>query len=106
MMSTQKMLSTRMLTAIQTWASHPDVYVEVIATNNGTINQEQELMMAKLGVKITQLPNVNDHTYPPQKKSFSLLKHMYDTHLTRWTNAYIENFLQLHNINNDFFLLL
>lgn len=80
-MSTQDKLTTRMLAAAETWASHPNAYVEVIATNNGTISEDRVASLSRSGVHIVQLEGVSDHTYPPQKKAFSLLKHMYDTHI-------------------------
>ena len=83
MMSTQNKLTTRMMAAAETWAAHPSVHVEVIATNNGTISDDEVYALQNVGVHIVHLPGVNDHTYPAQRKAFSLLKHMYDTHINR-----------------------
>ena len=84
MMSTESMLLTRMLAAAHTWMNVPGVYVEVIAANrNSTIDGEKLSKLNAAGVHIVELDGVDDNYYPPQKKSFALVRHMYDKHINK-----------------------
>ena len=78
------MLLTRMLSAAQTWMNVPGVYVEVIAANRkNTVSGEDLAKLNELGVHIVELDGVDDNQYPPQKKSFALVRHMYDKHINK-----------------------
>ena len=48
----------------RTWYKHSNTRIEIYAANEGTIG----------GVNIVKLPGVPDNVYPPQRKSFSMLR--------------------------------
>jgi len=87
MMSTHSQLDTRTATAFQTWAKHhPKAVIEVFASNSGTKEKRSNSNVIRTyfnEIKIIQLPGVNDKDYPPQKKSFSMIKFMYDVHINK-----------------------
>jgi len=107
MMSTEKMLSTRMLAAASTWMKEKSIYVEVISANgNSSLPEEQQLELEEAGVRIRPLEGVDGNVYPPQKKSFALLRHMYDEHVNNFDwfirlddDAYV-NFEKLQSFLN------
>ena len=82
MMSAERYLPTRAHAAIDTWArdvaalraDNETVKVEVFATGADSIN----------GVNVRQLPGVADNVYPPQRKSFSMLRYLHDHHLNEY----------------------
>ena len=78
-------MDTRVESAINTWMKHPTngVKIEVFANNNGTFNKEKRFRESYLsnGIRVIQLPGVSDHVYPPQKKSFSMIKFMHDMYI-------------------------
>lgn len=78
MMSADKFVPTRVRAAVQTWASSirtwnrdSNVDVEIFAQSNTTV-----------GVPIVKMPGVSDNVYPPQKKSFSMMRYVSDHHGT------------------------
>lgn len=61
-----------------------NIFVEVVAANsNQTIPLDVVEKLRSLGISIVSLPGVDDNAYPPQKKSFALLRHMYDKHVDK-----------------------
>lgn len=75
MMSADKFIDTRVKTAAETWASSlktwnkdSGVDVEIFAQSNYT------------GVPhhIVKMPGISDNVYPPQKKSFSMMRYVHD----------------------------
>lgn len=75
MMSAEKFVPTRVVSAAETWASslktwnaNSGVDVEVFAQSNYT------------GIRhnIVRMPGVSDNVYPPQKKSFSMMRYVHD----------------------------
>ena len=75
-MSADKFVPTRVRAAVQTWASsirtwnrNSNVDVEIFAQSNTTV-----------GVPIVKMPGVSDNIYPPQKKSFSMMRYVSDHH--------------------------
>ena len=76
MMSADKFVPTRVRAAVQTWASsirtwnrNSNVDVEIFAQSNTTV-----------GVPIVKMPGISDNIYPPQKKSFSMMRYVSDHH--------------------------
>lgn len=57
--------------SIQTWNKQASVDVEIYAQSNVSI-----------GHPIVQMPGISDNVYPPQKKSFSMMRYVHDHHLT------------------------
>lgn len=84
-MSADKYLDTRIEAAMETWMKHlpPGVKVEVFADNEGTFDPNTGIRYRYLknGFRVIQLPKVSDRFYPPQKKSFSLVKFMHDMYI-------------------------
>ena len=87
MMSMDDKMDSRVDAAIGTWMKPeaPGVTVEVFANNNGSTHPEHGYRQSFLpnGVRVLQLPGVSDHVYPPQKKSFSMVKFMHDTYIDK-----------------------
>jgi len=80
-------IDTRTKAAFETWAKrHPKILVEVFANNNGTTEKKKRYASTTLknGARIIQLPGVKDGDYPPQKKSFSMMKFMHDAYLHKY----------------------
>ena len=78
MMSAAKYLDNRALAAANTWAAdsqtwykHSNTRIEIFAATEGTIGN----------VNIVKLPGVADNVYPPQRKSFSMLRHLAEHHI-------------------------
>lgn len=81
MMSAGKYLDNRALAAVQTWAEavrvkHPSakIKVEIFAAESGSVD----------GVNIVALPGVADNVYPPQRKSFSMMRYLAEHHLEEY----------------------
>ena len=75
MMSADKFVDTRVKTAAQTWASSlktwnrdSGVDVEIFAQSNYT----------GIPHHIVKMPGISDNVYPPQKKSFSMMRYVHD----------------------------
>ena len=85
MMSMDDKLSSRVEAALRTWIKNPNplVKVEVFANNNGSLDPVKRFRQSQLRneIRVLQLPGVSDHVYPPQKKSFSMIKFMHDEYL-------------------------
>ncbi|XP_069767552.1 chondroitin sulfate synthase 1 [Narcine bancroftii] len=73
-MSAQKYLRSRALAAYRTWARHVPGRVEFFSSEGSDLS---------LPLPLVALAGVDD-TYPPQKKSFLMLKHMGERHLQRY----------------------
>ena len=80
-MSAGKYLDNRALAAVQTWAEavrvkNPSakIKVEIFAAEAGTVD----------GVNIVALPGVADNVYPPQRKSFSMMRYLAEHHLEEY----------------------
>ena len=78
MMSAGKYLDNRALAAANTWAKdtqtwykHSSTRIEIFAATEGQIG----------GVNIIKLPGVADNVYPPQRKSFSMLRYLAEQHI-------------------------
>lgn len=77
MMSSAKYLSTRVQRNVDTWAQKGGWKIDVF-TSPGL----SQLRVPKdLNLDIITLPGVDDNAYPPQKKSFMLLRYMHDYHI-------------------------
>ena len=50
---------------------HSNTRIEIFAADEGNVG----------GVNIVALPGVADNVYPPQRKSFSMLRHLADHHI-------------------------
>ena len=82
MMSAERYLDTRATAAVDTWARdvsslrqfNETVKVEIFATGMEQIN----------GVNVRQLPGVPDNVYPPQRKSFSMLRYLNDHYINQY----------------------
>ena len=82
MMSAERYLDGRASAAVDTWARDVDelreynetVKVEIFATGRDEIN----------GVNVRQLPGVPDNVYPPQRKSFSMLRYLHDHYINEY----------------------
>ncbi|XP_051896267.1 chondroitin sulfate synthase 1 [Pristis pectinata] len=70
-MSAKKYLRSRALAAYRTWARHIPGRVEFFSSEGSDLS---------LPLPLVALPGVDD-TYPPQKKSFLMLKYMAERHL-------------------------
>ncbi|XP_067827755.1 LOW QUALITY PROTEIN: chondroitin sulfate synthase 1 [Heptranchias perlo] len=70
-MSAQKYLRSRAVAAHRTWARHIPGKVEFFSSEGSDLS---------LPLPLVALPGVDD-TYPPQKKSFLMLKYMAERHL-------------------------
>lgn len=85
MMSMQKNLETRVKAAEETWSKNQRFRFEIFAKNNGTLNPHGgRVKTLQAGARIIQLPGVSDVSYPPQKKSFSMFKFIYDNYVEKY----------------------
>lgn len=77
MMSASKFLTTRVQRNVDTWLQKGGWKVEVFA------DADSSLLKVPPGLDLTvvTLPTVDDTAYPPQKKCFMLVRHMYDYHI-------------------------
>lgn len=80
MMSADKFVQSRVKAAAETWASsirtwnkQSGVDVEVFAQSNYSV-----------GHPIVKMPGVSDNVYPPQKKSFSMMRYVHDHYLSNY----------------------
>ncbi|XP_062921864.1 chondroitin sulfate synthase 1 isoform X2 [Mobula hypostoma] len=73
-MSAKKYLRSRALAAYRTWARHIPGRVEFFSSEGSDLS---------LPLPLVALPGVDD-TYPPQKKSFLMLKYMAERHLQQF----------------------
>ncbi|XP_076443832.1 chondroitin sulfate synthase 1-like [Babylonia areolata] len=73
-MTAQKFIDNRGLASHRTWASRINGKVMFFSSAKST---------SKYGVPVVALPEVDDK-YPPQKKSFMMLKYMYDHFIDRF----------------------
>ena len=91
-MSAHKYLESRVDAAINTWMKYlpPNVKVELFADNVGELDVKKKIRRTSLknGFQVIQLPGVSDHFYPPQKKSFSMLKFMHDKYLDKYVRFF------------------
>lgn len=88
MMSTDTLVRNRGLSAAQTWAQDlsrrnkktgersPTARLEIYADTKFLAEQYPDL-----GVNTITMKNINDSVYPPQKKSFSMIKYMHDHYI-------------------------
>ncbi|CAK8676622.1 unnamed protein product [Clavelina lepadiformis] len=84
-MSTEERLSTRIAASLSTWINHTDVTVEIFAGNKGTFDPKSNYVIGYLdGVRVIQLPGLNDHDYPPTKKFYSMLKFMHSFRINKY----------------------
>ena len=82
MMSAERYLDGRASAAVDTWArdvselrkNNETVKVEIFATGRTEIK----------GVNVRQLPGVPDNVYPPQRKSFSMLRYLHDHYINEY----------------------
>ncbi|XP_028678382.1 chondroitin sulfate synthase 1 [Erpetoichthys calabaricus] len=105
-MTAQKYLDTRALAAYRTWAQTIPGKVEFFSSEGSDLS---------IPIPIVALKNVDD-SYPPQKKSFMMLKYMHDHYLNQYEwfmraddDVYIksdrlENFLRSLNSSEPIFL--
>ena len=85
-MSAENFRDTRVDAAIKTWMNHStkNIKIEVFANNNGFLNSDgQRQDFLSNGMRLIQLPGVSDNVYPPQKKSFSMMKFMHDMYIDK-----------------------
>lgn len=73
-MTAKKFIDNRGLASHTTWASNINGKVMFFSSEGST---------SSYGVPVVALPGVDDH-YPPQKKSFMMLKYMYDHFLDKY----------------------
>lgn len=73
-MSTPSHLSTRVEAAVGTWLrAYPGVKIEVFSgKKKGSFDP---------GVDVVSMPGVKDKEYPPQRKSFRMMKYMHDSYI-------------------------
>ncbi|XP_026528851.1 chondroitin sulfate synthase 1 [Notechis scutatus] len=105
-MTAQKYLETRAVAAYRTWSSAIPGKVEFFSSEGSDMS---------LPIPIVSLPGVDD-SYPPQKKSFMMLKYMHDHYLDKYEwfmraddDVYVkgdklENFLRSLNSSEPLFL--
>ncbi|XP_064620327.1 chondroitin sulfate synthase 1-like [Lineus longissimus] len=75
-MTAKKFLDTRAMGVFRTWASTIPGKVEFFSSI-----QDKE---GYSGLPIVDLPGVTDNMYPPQKKSFMMLKYMHDKYIDKY----------------------
>uniref|UniRef100_F6ZQD4 Hexosyltransferase n=1 Tax=Ciona intestinalis TaxID=7719 RepID=F6ZQD4_CIOIN len=80
MMSAEKFIDNRVQRALDTWLQKGSWKVEVFA--DATPDSLQ--VPAGLDFNIVTLRSVDDAAYPPQKKCFMMLRHMYDHHIDNY----------------------
>lgn len=73
-MTAKKFIDNRGLASYRTWARTINGRVMFFSSEGST---------SRYGVPVVALPSVNDH-YPPQKKSFMMLKYMHDHFLDKY----------------------
>ena len=89
-MSTKSNLDTRVPAAMDTWIKdmNSQMKIEVFVSNNGIPDlngvSRQEFFHNGVRIGLVQLPGVSDNDYPPQKKSFSMIKYMHDMHIDKY----------------------
>lgn len=76
-MTAKKYLDTRAVAAYRTWAPYIPGKVEFFSS------QGSEDIPLPEAVPVISLPGVDD-SYPPQKKSFMMIKHMHDHYLDKY----------------------
>ncbi|KAM4054102.1 chondroitin sulfate synthase 3 [Anomaloglossus baeobatrachus] len=76
-MTAKKYLDTRAVAAYRTWAPYIPGKVEFFSS------QGSEEIPLPEPVPVISLPGVDD-SYPPQKKSFMMIKHMHDKYLDKY----------------------
>ena len=89
MLSTDSLIRTRGLSAAETWAQD---MARIIDPKTGARSHTAKLgifadtsfQTPGTGVEIIRLPGVADNVYPPQKKSFSMLKYMADHYIDQY----------------------
>ena len=66
------------------------IKVEVFSSNNESSHQAGGYKQSYLNnsIRVIQLPGVSDLVYPPQKKSFSMIKFMHDFYLDKYEEVY------------------
>uniref|UniRef100_H2Y4K7 Hexosyltransferase n=1 Tax=Ciona savignyi TaxID=51511 RepID=H2Y4K7_CIOSA len=67
-------LETRVAASQNTWMTSDGALIEVFSGNNDS----------NIDIPTIQLPGVMDNAYPPQKKSFSMLKYMHSSYLEKF----------------------
>ncbi|XP_069811936.1 chondroitin sulfate synthase 3-like, partial [Dendropsophus ebraccatus] len=76
-MTAKKYLETRAVAAYRTWAPYIPGRVEFFSSQGS-----QDIQLPE-PLPVISLPGVDD-SYPPQKKSFMMIKHMHDHHLDQY----------------------
>ncbi|XP_078485764.1 chondroitin sulfate synthase 3-like [Ciona intestinalis] len=76
-------LDTRVAASRDTWMTRSGAVIEVYANNNQSLSD----------IKTIKLLGVDDNAYPPQKKSFSMLKYMH--------TAYVDKFDWFVRLDDD-----
>ena len=74
-MTSKEFLSTRATTVMRTWADKVPGQVIFFSSEGSTTNDSR--------INLVSLPAVTD-TYPPQKKSFLMMKYIYDHYLNKF----------------------
>ena len=74
----EKYLKTRMKAAHETWAQHIHGDVVFFSGEKSTSYRED------INTSVVYLPDVPDNMYPPQKKSFLMLKYMHDYYIDKY----------------------
>lgn len=81
-MSTTGNFHSRVVAMLNTWARQHWAKLEIFtAYNDSALSASEKAFLLEQQINIITLPNVSDAMYPPQKKSFSMLKYIYDNHL-------------------------
>jgi len=74
-MTSKEFLTTRAPTVMRTWAEKVPGQVIFFSSEGSTTNDSR--------INLVSLPSVTD-TYPPQKKSFLMMKYIYDHYLNKF----------------------
>ncbi len=74
-MTSKDFLTTRAPTVMRTWANKVPGEVIFFSSEGSTTNESN--------INLVSLPSVTD-TYPPQKKSFLMMKYIYDHYLNKF----------------------
>jgi chondroitin sulfate synthase len=74
-MTSKEFLTTRAPTVMRTWAEKVPGQVIFFSSEGSTTNDSH--------INLVSLPSVTD-TYPPQKKSFLMMKYIYDHYLNKF----------------------
>jgi chondroitin sulfate synthase len=74
-MTSKDFLTTRAPTVMRTWAAKVPGEVIFFSSEGSTTNDST--------INLVSLPSVTD-TYPPQKKSFLMMKYIYDHYLNKF----------------------